>query len=496
MAVKLIYGDIALGAAENANVSVSDAATFSAPASLPFGVNTGAVATLEINGWGLSHDYKLKDKQPFALWSESISNDEGVFTTPPRIELDFSEQYTATGLTFRFSPAANEYCSEIQIEWYQNGAIKDSGTYYPNAGEYAVENTVEAFDKVVITLLKTNLPKRRAKLEQIIIGIIREFTGEELTDASFIHEINLVSAELPYNVMDASFHSRETVDFIFQKKQPVEAYDEDKLIGTYYIEDGEQTGARDYTISCQDALGVLDLDTYSGGIWLEDTPFPEIVSDIVNGIFGVDISAGLTNAKLRGYIPECTRREALQLALFAAGAVADTAGTGKIKMFPSPTGTGAEIPAAETYIGGTVSTSDVVSAVHLTGYSIDLMPDVDISEDIDYETIKFDGVEYICARRVYIAENPNTTAGMLANVVTYDGCYLINADNGQERADSLLAYHMRRRVYNTSHVLHGQTTGDRATVHLPWGGTENANIIKMQITISGINASNSDFLLD
>ena len=491
MAVKLVYGDIALGAAEDADVSVTDAETFSSPASLPFGTNTGAIATLEQNGWGLSSDYKLKGTQPFALWSKSISNAEGVFTTPPAITLDFTEQYTSTGLTFRFSPDANEYCSEIRVVWYQNGAIKDSGTYYPTSANYALENTVEAFDKVYIELIKTNLPNRRAKLEYIGIGIIREFTGKELTSASFIHELDLISETLPINVMDASFHSEYDTEYIFQKKQPVEAYDDTELIGVYYIESGERTGARDYNISCQDAIGALDLDTYSGGLWLSDTPIADIISDIVNGAFVVNISADLTNVKLRGYIPECTRREALQHVAFAAGACIDTSRTAKIKVFTIPTGTGAEIPATETYTGGQISTSDTVTAVHLTGYAIRTGE----PEDGD-ETIEFDGVEYVCTPTVYIAENPNTTAGMLANVVKYEDCYLINANNAETRVQSLLNYHMRRRTYSTAHVLHGQTTGDRATVHLPWGGTEEANIIKMTITISGISASDSDFLLD
>lgn len=491
MAVKLKYSDIALGAAEDAEVSVTDAESFSSPVSLPFGTDTGAIATLERNGWGLSSDYKLKGTQPFALWSQSVSNAEGVFTTPPVIVLDFTEQYTATGLSFRFSPGANEYCSEIRVVWYQNGAIKDSGTFYPTSAEYALENTVEAFDRVSIEIIKTNLPNRRAKLEKITIGIVRIFDGDELRNASFIHEIDLVSAQLPYNVMDASFHSSTNTDYIFQKKQPVEAFDGDKLIGTYYIESGEQTGARDYNISCQDAIGTLENDPYSGGLWLEDTPFPDIVSDIVNGAFVVDISADLTNVKLRGYIPPCTKREALQFVLFAACAVIDTAGTNNIKMFIAPTGTGAEIPAAETYTGGQIATSDTITAVNLTGYEIKSGTPGD-----NDETIEFDGVEYVCTPTVYTAMNPNTTAGMLPNVVEYDGCYLINSDNALKRVESLLNYHMRRRVYSTKHVLNGQTTADRATVHLPWGGTEEANIIKMQITISGINASESDFLLD
>lgn len=490
MSVKLIYEDIPLGAAEDAAASVTDAESFSSPASLPFGVDTGAVATLERNAWGLSTDYKARASQPFALWSESVSDAEGVFDTPPQITLDFDEQYTATGLTFRFSPGANEYCSEIGVIWYQNGVIKDSGAFYPNKAQYVLENTVEAFDKIVVSLIKTNLPNRRAKLEYLGVGIIREFDGEELTGASFIHELDLISETVPVNVMDASFHSSTDTEYIFQKKQPVEAYDGENLIGVYYIESGERTGARDYNISCQDAIGTLDLDTYAGGVWFEDTPIEDIISDVVNGAFVVDISADLTNVKLRGYIPECTKREALQHIAFAAGACIDTSGTSHIKVFTAPTGEGEEIPAAETYTGGQVDTSDIVTAVSLIAYRIaNATPG-------DDDTIEINGVEYPVYSKVYTADNPNVSAGTLPNVIEYENCYLINYDNAQARADALLAHYMRRNKYSAAHVLNGQKLGERVSVALPWGGQVNANITKMTLSISGINASDSEFLLD
>lgn len=491
MSLKLIYEDIALGAAEDAAVSVADAETFSSPSALPFGAKTGAVATLERNSWGLSTDNKVRAKQPFALWSESVSDAEGVFPTPPQITLDFDNQYTATGLTFRFSPGANEYCSEIGVLWYQNGAIKDSGTFYPTSAQYAVERTVEAFDKIVVFFKKTSLPRRRAKLEYIGIGVLREFDGKELTGASFIHELDLVSETVPVNVMDASFHSSTDTDYIFQKKQPVDAYDGENLIGVYYIESGERTGASDYNISCHDAIGVLDLDTYAGGVWFEDTQLSEIVEDVVNGAFGVDISSDLTNTTLRGYIPECTKREALQHIAFAAGCCIDTSGTAKIKLFTPAKGEGEEIPASETYTGGKVDTSDTVTAVSLMAYRI-----ANATPGSDDETVEINGVEYPIYSFEHIAENPNVSAGMLPNVVKYDSCYLINADNAEERVQALLSYHMRRNRYSAAHVLNGQKLGERVTVSLPWGGTVKANITKMKLSISGINASDSEFLLD
>ena len=491
MSLKLIYGDIALGAAEDATASVTDAESFSSPASLPFGVNTGAVATLERNAWGLSTDYKAKSTQPFSLWSESVSDAEGVFDAPPQIILDFDNQYAATGLTFRFSPGANEYCSEIGVVWYQNGSIRDSGTFYPDSAQYALENTVEAFDRVVITLYRTNLPNRRAKLEYIGIGIIREFGAKELTGASFIHELDLVSVSVPVNVMDASFHSSTDTDYIFQKKQPVEAYDGESLIGVYYIESGERTGANDYSISCQDAIGTLDLDTYAGGVWFEDTPIADIISEVVNGAFIVDISSDLTNATLRGCIPECSKRQALQHIVFAVGACIDTSGTAKIKVFKPPTGTGVEIPATETYTGGKVDTSDTVTAVSLMAYRIANETPTDGAETIEINRKKYPLYSY-----EHIAQNPNVASGTLPNVVKYERCYLIHADNAEERVQALLAYHMRRNKYSAKHVLHGQKLGERVSVALPWGGKVSANITKMKLSISGINASDSEFRLD
>lgn len=491
MSLKLIYGDIALGAAEDAEATATNAESFASPSSLPLGVNTGAVATLERNSWGLSIDNKVKGSQRFALWSESVSDAEGVFTAPPQITLVFDNQYTATGLTLRFAPGVNEYCSEIGVSWYQGGAVKDSGVFYPTSAQYALENTVEAFDKIVISINKTHLPRRRAKLEYIGIGIIREFDGAELTGASFIHEIDLISSVVPVNVMDASFHSSTDTDYIFQKKQPVEAYAGENLIGVYYIEGGERTGARDYNISCQDAIGTLDLDTYAGGVWFADTPLPDIVSAVVNGAFVLDISSDLTNVKLRGAIPQCTKREALQHIAFAAGACIDTSGTAKIKLFKPQTGTGAEIPASETYIGGTVATSDIVTAVSLTAYRI-----ANTTPGADDETIEINKTEYPIYSNERTAQNPNVSAGVLPNVVKYDSCYLINADNVEERLQALLDYHMRRNIYGAAHVLNGQKLGDRVSVPLPWGGTVSGNITKMKLTISGINASDSEFLLD
>lgn len=491
MAFKIKYTDIALGAAEDAEVTSTGAEKFSSLGLLPFGANTGAIATSEPNGWGLSQDYKVRGEQQFSFWSVMRSDANGVFTTVPRVIIEFTEQYTSTGLTFLFSPGAAEYCTEMDIYWQQGGVTKDKGTFYPTSATFAVERTVEAFDRVIVDFKKTNLPERRLKLERLAIGVFREFTGRELTSASVLHEIDLVSNTVPVNVLDADFHSETDVDFVFQKKQPVEAFDGEELIGVYYIETGERTGGNHYSISCQDAIGVLELDTYKGGLFLTDTPIEDVLLDIVGNVFAFDISEELKGATVRGYIPESTKRAAIQQVAFSLGACVDTSGTAKIKLF-LPSSEGAkEIPEKETYIGGKVTTADIVTGVNVTYYEI-----TDERPGGNDESIEIDGIEYKIVSNVHSVQNPNTTAGVLKNDVDVDGCYLINTNNVQQRANGLLLYYMRRDTYSFSHVLNGQKLCGHYSAHLPWGDIKTGNIKKMKITVSNLTASDTEFLID
>lgn len=491
MSVKLIYKDLALGADEDAAVTTTEAESFSNVAALPFGIEPGAVATGEPNGWGLSHDYKVKDKQPFAFWSIERSGADCTFSNPPAITLEFDEQYTATGLTIRFAPDAMDYCTEIGVTWYQDGRAKVSGTYYPDTPTFVVPETVAAFDKVVISFNKTSLPNKRAKVERIIMGVIREFESDELTGVSFVHEIDLISDTVPVNVMDAAFHSKDNVDFVFQRKQPVEGYNNGELVGVYYIEQGTRTGARNYEIACQDAIGVLDMDEYNGGIWITDTALTTILAEVFGDTFKFEVAPEYAASTLRGFIEPGTKREALQQIAFALGACVDTSGTSAIKIFPSPSGTGAEIPAAKTYTGGEVEVADKVTEVTVTAYII-----FDERPSDGQEYVELNGVQYRYYTETKHAYNPNVVSTDLQNKVKFDKSYLVNLSNAQRIADNILDYYMRRETYSFKHVMDGQKPGDRAVAALPWGGEANGNITRMSISVTGITVSDTEMVLD
>lgn len=491
MAVKIVYKDVPPGIEKDTTVGATGYNEFSEPNILPIGAETGAVATLEHNGWGLSTIYKTKDTQRFALWSAALSNSEGVFDTPLSITYELATLHTTTGLTVNFSPDANEYANEVVITWYRGGEIIDTHSYYPTSGEFVLNRAIEAFDKVKVEFLGTNHPERRLKIEQMLLGVVRKFENKELEAAQFIHEVDLIADTVPINVMDADIYSLTDAEFIFRKKQPVEAYYNNNLIGVYFIESGERTGESKYSISGHDYIGLLDTDLYPGRLLEEDTPVSDILDAILNGAYEIEVDETLANTTLQGAISSGTKREALQQVALALGACIDTSGGRSIRMFIPSFDNGEEIPAHETYTGGKIVSLDAITEVSVTGYKV-----YGVRPSDDDEYIEDNGGRFKAETFTATARNPYVVAGMPENKIVIDKCYLISRENAQARADAILDYYLRRKKYSFPHILRNQKTADRVMAHLPWGGIVNGNISKMTIRVSGLTISETEIIAE
>lgn len=492
MSVKVRYKDVALNADNDATVTTTEKTGFSDVSKIPFGVNPPALATCELNGWGLSHDYKTRNNYSIAFWSNALSGEDCKFSNAPTITLDFTEQYTTTGLTIQFAVNSVDFCRKIAVYWYQKGNIKAQGEYTPTSPVFVINKTVDAFDKLVFEFIETSLPRKRCKIEGIVIGVIRDFYTTELKAVKAIHEVDLISSTVPINVLDVNVHSADEVDYMFQKKQPVELTDNDDLIGVYFIDKGERTGRLDISFSCKDVIGLLDLVTYGGGLWLTDTPLTTILNNVFGGAYEFDIDPAYQNSTLRGYIePNKKQREALQHIAFALGAVVDTTGTNKIRIFPPPTGAADEISAKQTYTGGKVTTSDTVTGVEVTAF--DIVNEIPADNDT---SIEFDGVKYKYTTQIFTARNPNTVTSDPENVKKFDKCYLVNSSNGQTLANNIMTYYQRRNKYAFKHVLSGQRVAEKYSAALPWSGAKSGHITKMTVTTSNITVSDTEMLLD
>ena len=153
MSVKIVYKDIAVGAAETAAEETpreEEQPDCSDISQIFAGVEPPATTTCELNGWGLSHDYKTYNNQPIAFWSSVRSGYDCVFTSPPTITILWGNlNYTSTGLSITFAPESNDYCRKITVTWYQDNAVKFSGTYYPNTAQYVINQTLSEIQKIL-----------------------------------------------------------------------------------------------------------------------------------------------------------------------------------------------------------------------------------------------------------------------------------------------------------------------------------------------------------
>lgn len=490
MSSKLIYRDIAVGAAEDAAITAAGYSDMGDPAKAAQGVSVPALAVLELNSWGLDGTRAAYNGQEMAFISSELSGEDCTFENTPAIQVDFEENYTTLGITFRFAPAAGEWCSKVTITWYQGETVLAQKEFHPDSAEYFCENTVEAFNRVYITLDETSTPRQRAKVESILFGVMRIFGPGELSSVSIQQDTDPISAAVSANYLDWQLRSTDDTEYIFQLKQPVEAYHNGELLGVFYVDDiPERTGTGDYTVECQDAVGVLDSYEWPGKMYTANTAFATVIGDIVGDAFEVEIDATISAKTLRGLIPKGTCREALQQAAFAAGAVVDTSRTHKIRFFAPSYSNPETIPKSSVSSGGSVKQSAIVTAVVITHHAY--TQGAGSSGD---DVITVGGVKYVHTTGTVTVENPNVTASDKKNVKSVSDATLVNADNAAEVAQRVYDYWMRRKTVSTKIILDDESMMQYVTVPTPWGQDMTGSITSATITLSNLTAADIEII--
>lgn len=487
MSVKVVYEDVAVGSAAASSVETSEAMSISKTSLLPFGALEGPIATTEQNQWVLNGTRKVKPTpEPVGFWSTPRSGDDCTFTTPPTITITLDGQFTSLGIYFKFDGETGDYCSDLNLTWYNGTTQLATQQFFPNSGNYFCEKTVELYNKVTIQFNKTNLPDRPIKISLILFGLVREFERQELRSVEATEELSIISDELAINTLDFTLDSEEDIDYIFQEKQPVYAYNGKTKIGTFYIDESTRVSKNVYNVSCIDALGILDEDPFAAAIYTNANA-KTVLESILGGHFDLELSEDLQSEKLTGYIADCTRREALQQVAFALRAVVDTSGSGNVKVWRlSETGP-AEIPLHRLYTGGDVSTSAIVTEVRVTAHTYS-------TSGSGSDTVVVGGKTYHHTTAVTTKSNPNVTASTKPNVIEVKDATLVNASNVAAVTQHVFDYYMRRQTHGVKIVMDKEMPGDYVTTTTPWEDQITGTITSMTIKLSGIAAAECEIV--
>ena len=477
----LIYKDVAPGAEGDATPSATGVSSFSNVALLPHGKTMGKIATLEQNQWLLDGEHGFLDNDVVAFWSADLSGEDCVMATPPVIDISFGENYSSSGVSIEFDPMGGNYCTEVNIKWLRDGSVLSDMDFQPNATTYFFANAVEAYDQLIFTFNKTNLPLHRVKINHILFGVSRRFDMEVLRSSSIVRESNLISAEIPASTLDVTIDDQSNIDFLFQLKQPIEAFNDNISLGAFYIKEHKRNGKSVYSLNCHDAWGVLDESGFDGGVYENASAFG-ILESIVDPEFILSFADGLEDKQLTGVIQPCTRREAAQQVLFAVGWATATDDGAEIKVFSLPDNL-VDVGENRTYSGASSEISAITTEVKVAAHKY---------TESSNGNIEIGGKKYNDTTTIYTVKNPAVSSTDKSSVVEVTDATLVSNDNAQEVAERVYNYYQMRQRDSAKIVWQGERIGDMVKVPTEWGNAHTGRIEKMTIKLSNVVAADLD----
>lgn len=524
MAVKIVYEDVSPLAKGDSTATASDKQSF---------VDMSDLSSLELTPFGnyalclpryskLNGSYEnAPDTIPTSgngYVSNSISDSEGLFTNNPSIIITFTQKHSAVGLTLVFNELSGDFCDEVNIKWYEDNTLLADTDFEPDSPSYFCQENVELFNKIELEFKKTNKPYRYVFLAGIMYGAVRTYNENEVARVNLLSELSQISEELTINTFGWTLISANDTEYLFQKQQGMKLYDDDQLLGSYYIDNAKRKSQQIYEINCYDAIGILDQTQFLGGIYTGQS-----ATTVLDAIFeGSNINYTIDNVTasktIYGHFPIMTKREALNWVCMATGSVVDTTRSVNVDIYRLDDTVKRTIGSESQYAGLEIENTQIITGVKVTAYeystintSEELFSDVlngtitvefgephhsltisggtIIKSGVNYavisgsgSTVTLTGKQYKVQTRIIEKNNESVGALDIQNILEINDCTIINNNIAQEVAERVLNYYLRSKKVNVKIVLGENDLGDKVTVESGYEGNVTGFIEKLEIS--------------
>lgn len=526
--VEILYTDIAPGAkADISGINISEINQEISNANLLQieGNQSKNYATLELNQWKLDGTYKGLTSNVIPFWGIQVSADEATdgryfFETPITITRVFSNKHASVGITLTFG-SSEDFCNSLNIKWYNDAEIVSDKDFTPDEYCYYCEQNIELFNKVEITFYSMNKPNRFLKVYAIDDGVLRRFKDRELEKVSVLEEISLISEELPIDTLDFTLRSVGDTEFLFQKKQPLTVFHNDEFTGNFFIDSSERTSYFTYDVTAQNYIGILNAVKFYGGIY-KDVTVQNIVSSILeNEGIEYELDEDLGAIILSGYIPICSKREALAQVLFASGGVCTTARSKKMRIFKLGE-EAKDIKSDSIFMGGKISVSNIVTSITVTGHDyvssletsevfkgelpigtsyiefsapVDIDKTVSISSNAIIEAIynnycivtvstagdvSISAYTYNDNQTFKTLRNTNIVSGVAENEIEVTDATLVSSSNIDDVASRVLSHYLKNKTLECDIIINDEICGDKVNLQTEWSGIQTGRIEQLE----------------
>lgn len=198
-------------------------------------------STLELNLWGLDGKSSILPNEPpygeNGYIGNALSGQDGSYASPPAITIYFSKVYQTIlpGLTITWGSAyEGEYADTFRVKAFNGTTQISSYTITGNTDISTVfSGDLQGYNKITIEILKWSKPYRRARIENILIGIETTFTKSDFFQYTHSMFVDPLSASLP------------KTEIVFEIKNLNGEYNPDNPQGAYkYLIDRQRVTAR------------------------------------------------------------------------------------------------------------------------------------------------------------------------------------------------------------------------------------------------------------
>lgn len=161
-------------------------------------------ATFERDLWKLDGSMTLlPEEAPYTgtgYVGDVICNNDGLFDVNPVITITFSQVYTKLipGVTIRWGEVYQDYADTFKVTAYNGSTEVASVTVTNNTSTISQALTdIVDYDKIIIEIIKWGNPQRRARIEEVFVGLKQVYTKRDIINYKHSMSVDLLSAKLP-----------------------------------------------------------------------------------------------------------------------------------------------------------------------------------------------------------------------------------------------------------------------------------------------------------
>lgn len=199
--VRVTFGVIDPDAPNYSTITDSGHLHYSNSGSLDLGFSVNRTyQTLERNRFILDgkNPLPIRDNTLYQGYvGDEISDDNGNYTTPPQLNINFSNYVEFGGFTIKFDVSTGQYPSDFTFIAKKDGIEVFNRIEYPTSTTHIISDAIPVCNEIIITYGNSKIPHRRARISEIIYGVVDILTDADITGFSFKTTMSLISSSLP-----------------------------------------------------------------------------------------------------------------------------------------------------------------------------------------------------------------------------------------------------------------------------------------------------------